>query len=748
MDWQESITVSKQVSPIQTVDFEAKSVSQVSEKTQPNKKNAFESFASPSSNNPKSSPKIKASAITICGPPANTFGPQSNISLNSFDSTPKPLHSSDSFGKTKIHWSVKQVNLFSSSPFIATNKLAQYNSKHKEYARSKSCNSSRPGSRSKTVTFDTKSWKVLNKLSEKQNFEKSGKAPGTSLYSYSSLKSILKLRPSSSTSETHVSSTPVTFKNIEKDTNECFFERHPEHALAVYERRFLYKPTVGNSFSLMRGYNSAPSSRPTSPVSSSIYHGSYDNTSVTLPTSSVCEVKTIATDQRSKLSESTSSATVTNSPKQSEKLNQHNTQDTSINDAIPKKDQNKAHGTFGQSQLQQNDFSSYEDDLKIPTLSFHANEYELPKIDQISKIQTNLSFVDQQLNDFVNIRSHINGKHEDNEGFDTPSQMSSIYSPGGVNDVITPISALSGRNTAISGHMTIESVLSDISQDTVEQDTHSNLVDAHASFSNPRETAVSDSDNVIPLVSQDEKLECDSVDTNEAVETCPKQDSSLTRVACNENDENTTTASSSGLDHLPLKNSFGHSKENNLLIIDEKDQHSKLNTVDSLSSSHLNCSVDTGVHQSSSFQTKSSTNSKSVTHGKKQATSVSKRKEKPLKVIENRSLNIQTDLKTNQKYNSSAKKTRNSNPAKKHITKENKPFEIPLPLLNNGLQLPTSTNTDQGKNIILCFDGTSEKFGPDPFSNVLKFFRMLDRTKYDQQLVYYQRMTKIYILKI
>ncbi|CCK71114.1 uncharacterized protein KNAG_0G00570 [Huiozyma naganishii CBS 8797] len=39
------------------------------------------------------------------------------------------------------------------------------------------------------------------------------------------------------------------------------------------------------------------------------------------------------------------------------------------------------------------------------------------------------------------------------------------------------------------------------------------------------------------------------------------------------------------------------------------------------------------------------------------------------------------------------------------------------------------------KNIIMCFDGTKENFGPQPFSNVLKLYQMLDASK---QLCYYQ----------
>lgn len=40
-----------------------------------------------------------------------------------------------------------------------------------------------------------------------------------------------------------------------------------------------------------------------------------------------------------------------------------------------------------------------------------------------------------------------------------------------------------------------------------------------------------------------------------------------------------------------------------------------------------------------------------------------------------------------------------------------------------------------GKTIILCFDGTCENFGPDPFTNVLKIYRLLDTRS---QLCYYQ----------
>lgn len=42
------------------------------------------------------------------------------------------------------------------------------------------------------------------------------------------------------------------------------------------------------------------------------------------------------------------------------------------------------------------------------------------------------------------------------------------------------------------------------------------------------------------------------------------------------------------------------------------------------------------------------------------------------------------------------------------------------------------------KNIILCFDGTDNTFGPNPFSNVLKLYRMLDGSDYERQICYYQ----------
>lgn len=43
-----------------------------------------------------------------------------------------------------------------------------------------------------------------------------------------------------------------------------------------------------------------------------------------------------------------------------------------------------------------------------------------------------------------------------------------------------------------------------------------------------------------------------------------------------------------------------------------------------------------------------------------------------------------------------------------------------------------------GKNIVMCFDGTHNKFGPAPYTNLLKFFRMLDKDDPETQICYYQ----------
>ncbi len=46
----------------------------------------------------------------------------------------------------------------------------------------------------------------------------------------------------------------------------------------------------------------------------------------------------------------------------------------------------------------------------------------------------------------------------------------------------------------------------------------------------------------------------------------------------------------------------------------------------------------------------------------------------------------------------------------------------------------------KARKLVLCFDGTGNKFhGDDSDSNILKIFRMLDRTA-DDQYHYYQRI--------
>lgn len=44
----------------------------------------------------------------------------------------------------------------------------------------------------------------------------------------------------------------------------------------------------------------------------------------------------------------------------------------------------------------------------------------------------------------------------------------------------------------------------------------------------------------------------------------------------------------------------------------------------------------------------------------------------------------------------------------------------------------------KGKNIVLCFDGTHNKFGPSPYTNLLKLFRMLEKDDSESQICYYQ----------
>lgn len=50
--------------------------------------------------------------------------------------------------------------------------------------------------------------------------------------------------------------------------------------------------------------------------------------------------------------------------------------------------------------------------------------------------------------------------------------------------------------------------------------------------------------------------------------------------------------------------------------------------------------------------------------------------------------------------------------------------------------LRTSCSHRKPRKIVLCFDGTGNKFhGDDSDSNILKIFRMLDRTASDQCMV-------------
>lgn len=53
---------------------------------------------------------------------------------------------------------------------------------------------------------------------------------------------------------------------------------------------------------------------------------------------------------------------------------------------------------------------------------------------------------------------------------------------------------------------------------------------------------------------------------------------------------------------------------------------------------------------------------------------------------------------------------------------------------------PMEASTPGQRKLVLCFDGTGNKFhGDDSDSNILKIFRMLDRSA-ENQYHYYQRM--------
>lgn len=45
--------------------------------------------------------------------------------------------------------------------------------------------------------------------------------------------------------------------------------------------------------------------------------------------------------------------------------------------------------------------------------------------------------------------------------------------------------------------------------------------------------------------------------------------------------------------------------------------------------------------------------------------------------------------------------------------------------------------TDMGKNIVICCDGTGNEVGTNAYSNVVRFYRCLDRTDPDRQVVFY-----------
>lgn len=50
----------------------------------------------------------------------------------------------------------------------------------------------------------------------------------------------------------------------------------------------------------------------------------------------------------------------------------------------------------------------------------------------------------------------------------------------------------------------------------------------------------------------------------------------------------------------------------------------------------------------------------------------------------------------------------------------------------------TSMFNENPKNIVLCFDGTDGNFGPNPFTNILKIYKMLDNNDKFLQVCYYQ----------
>ncbi|KAI8392596.1 Uncharacterized alpha/beta hydrolase domain (DUF2235) [Nakaseomyces glabratus] len=57
---------------------------------------------------------------------------------------------------------------------------------------------------------------------------------------------------------------------------------------------------------------------------------------------------------------------------------------------------------------------------------------------------------------------------------------------------------------------------------------------------------------------------------------------------------------------------------------------------------------------------------------------------------------------------------------------------------NYHFQDSISHDIKKGKNIILCIDGTCENFGPHPFTNVLKLYKLLENSDPSKQICYYQ----------
>ncbi|AET37603.1 uncharacterized protein Ecym_1370 [Eremothecium cymbalariae DBVPG len=58
--------------------------------------------------------------------------------------------------------------------------------------------------------------------------------------------------------------------------------------------------------------------------------------------------------------------------------------------------------------------------------------------------------------------------------------------------------------------------------------------------------------------------------------------------------------------------------------------------------------------------------------------------------------------------------------------------------MTESVNYSTNVSSSSSKNLVLCFDGTDQNFGPDPFTNVLKIFRMLDSSNDSAQMCYYQ----------